>query len=146
VAITANPDQLARWSEYEHALARKFLSYLPPEEVLCEWEILGQSGQEVYVWAFCLGLPPAGKGKEYAPGASIPAVIHLKSDGSVQSVELPRDAGLSYAEGIRKIFPKDVQEKIFGRLVNIAGMVAHAQLRRETPEPPLIILLATPHP
>lgn len=145
-AITANPDQLARWREYEHALAGKFLSYLPPVEVLCEWEILGQSGQEVYVWAFCLGLPPVGRSEKYAPGAGIPAVIHLGLDGSVQSVELPRDGGPSYTEGIRKKFPKDVQKRIFGNLIHYSALIDHAKLRRENPGPPLIVLPATPQP
>jgi hypothetical protein len=145
-AITANPDQLVRWREYEFALAKKLLSYLPPEEVLCEWEILGQSGQEVYVWAVCLGLPPAGRGEEYAPYAGIPAVIHLGSDGSVQSVELPRDNSSSYVEGIQNIFPKDVQERIFNRLINYVALTDHAEERREYPGPPLIVLLATPQP
>jgi hypothetical protein len=147
VAITANPDQLARWREYERALASKFLSYLPPEEVICEWEILGQSEQEVYVWAVCLGLPPAGRSEKYAPIASIPSAIHLGSDGSVQSVELPRDDGNpSYSEGIRKIFPIDVQERIFNNLINYGALTDHAKLRRKNPGPPLIVLSATPQP
>jgi hypothetical protein len=145
-AITPNFDQLSRWREYERALASKLLFLHPPGDVICEWEFLGQSGQEEYVWAFCLGLPPVGMDEKYAPGASIPAVIHLEQNGSIQSVELPRDGGLSYAEGIRKIFPKDVQERIFGRLVNIDEMIAHARLRRKSPAPPLIVLLSTPQP
>lgn len=144
-AITANPDQLARWKEYEHALASQILYTHPPEEILCEWEILGQSELVVYVWAFCLGLPPAGRGEEYVPRADIPAVIHLGSDGSVQSVEIPGYSS-SYAEGIRRLFPKDVQERIFSHLFHYAELTDHAKARRENPVPPLIVLLATPQP
>lgn len=146
VAITANPEQLARWQEYQYALAKRFLSYLPPEQVLCEWELLGQSLQEVYVWAVCLGLPPEGRGEEYAPVADMPAVIHLGLDGSVQSVELPNDDRRNYIEGIRTIFPVVVQEKIFGKLINFSALTDHVELRRKNPGPPLIVLLATPQP
>lgn len=145
-AITASPDQLARWGEYERALAMKLLSHLPPEEILCEWEILGQSLQEVYVWAFCLGLPPAGRSEKYAPVVDVPVIIHLELDGSVESVELPRDGGLSYSEGIRNIFPKDVQQKIFSKLFHYAELADHARARREHHGPPLIVLLATLQP
>jgi len=143
--ITPNPDQITRWREYEHALASKLLFLHAPEEVLCEWEILGQSELVIYVWAFCLGLPPAERGEEYAPGASMPAVIHLGSNGSVQDVEIPGYSS-SYAEGVRNLFPRDIQEKIFSRLINYADLIDHAKARRENPGPPLIVLLATPQP
>ncbi|MBK6645083.1 MAG: hypothetical protein IPG44_04915 [Anaerolineales bacterium] len=146
VAITANPEQLAKWQEYERALASRLLFLHPLEEILCEWEILGQSGLEVYVWAVCLGLPPKGRSELYAPIASVPAVIHLGLDGSVQSVELPRDGGRDYGEGIRDIFPVDVRERISKRSIGIVAMADHAKLRRKNPGPPLIVLLATPQP
>ena len=146
VVITANPEQLARWQEYERALASKFLSYLPPEDVLCEWEILGQSRLEVYAWAVCLGLPPKGRSELYAPTASIPAVIHLGLDGSVQSVELPMDNRRNYVEGIREIFPEDVRERISKRAINFGPLSNHVRERRKNPGPPLIVLLATPQP
>jgi hypothetical protein len=145
IAITANPDQLARWRDYEHALASKLLFLHPPEEIICEWEILGQSGREVYVWAVCRGLPPTGRSELYAPIVSVPAVIYLRSDGSIQSVEFPGYSS-SYAEGVRRLFPVCIQEKIFNRLVNIAEMVTHAEARRKINGPPLIVVLATPQP
>jgi hypothetical protein len=54
--ITPDAIQVKRWKEYENALAKSILSFLPPKEVLCEWEILGRSEQEVYVWATCAAL------------------------------------------------------------------------------------------
>ena len=42
--ITPDAIQVERWKEYEDALASAiFKSSLQPEEVVCEWEILGQS-------------------------------------------------------------------------------------------------------
>lgn len=145
VAITANPDQLARWREYENALAMKLLSHLSPEEVLCEWEILGQSLQEVYVWADCLGLPPAGRSEQYAPVASLPAVIYLSQDSSVKNVDIP-GSGTRYDSDIRRLFPTDVQKKIFENLISYGALADHVKSRRENPGPPLIVLLSTPQP
>jgi hypothetical protein len=45
--ITPDAMQVERWKEYQNALASKLIWFLHPEEVLCEWEILGQSNQEV---------------------------------------------------------------------------------------------------
>lgn len=79
VLITPNAIQIERWKEYQTALAKNVLAHLPPEEVLCEWDILGRSGNDVYVWAVC---------RDKVGGGSLPAVIHLETDGgAVQSVE-----------------------------------------------------------
>ena len=111
--ITPDSIQVERWKEYEDALARTLLSFLPPEEVICEWEILGRSEQEVYVWAWCTSIISSGtspiSGTEIFSSSSIPAVIHLRADGSVQSVEIP-GAGSYYARDISRMFPLDVQE------------------------------------
>jgi hypothetical protein len=45
--------------------------------------VLGQSEQEVYVWAYCS--LQTGGGSE-----SLPAVIYLKNDGAIQNVKVPR--------------------------------------------------------
>lgn len=144
VSITANPQQVTRWKEYEYALASKLLFLHPPEEVLCEWEILGEGDQKMYVWAYCLGITPKDKSDLYAPQASIPAVIHFDSNGDIKRIELPRDNWTSYAEGIQNIFPEDIQEIIFSNSINISEMVEHAKLRRLNPSPPLIIELSQP--
>src|SRR5512143_4270806 len=59
------------WSEVESALAHQFL----PEGIqgLCEWEILGQTGQDVFVWALCEGTSFSSG----PMGMSATAVIHL---------------------------------------------------------------------
>jgi hypothetical protein len=72
------------------------------EFALCEWDILGQSGQEVYVWAIC-DSPHAGNRK--------PAVIHLEADGSIGNVEVPI-GGSSWDSDLLRLFPTDVQEKL----------------------------------
>ena len=142
VAITPYPAQLERWEEYEEALA---MVLLPPNffpgEVLCEWELLGQADQEIYVWAFCQSPPLTAR---LPPSIhSIPAVIHFGEDGTVQSVEIP-GSGTAYARDIQEMFPSDVQEVIFRHSIDTEKMEAHINSRRENPNPPSIVLSATP--
>lgn len=149
--ITPDAIQVERWREYEDALARSVLSFLPPEEVICEWEILGRSEQEVYVWALCTSIISLGTtldGTETFSSSSTPAVIHLREDGSVQSVEKP-GSGSKRISNILKMFPPDVQEKFENYHFGRAGAEIGERLvwRRTHPdEPPLIVLSATPMP
>lgn len=142
--ITPDPVQVERWREYEAALAAKLL---PPNslrgEVLCEWQLLGRSEQEVYVWALCQS-PPYSAGMA-ASVASMPAFIQLGEDGAVKNVEIP-GSGTAYAPDVREMFPVSVQEVIFNHLIDTKEMEMHIVLRRENPGPPLIVLSATPTP
>ena len=134
--ITPDGIQVQRWKEYQTALAKKIHAYLPPEEVLYEWEILGRSGNDVYVWAVCSGKDSGG---------SLPAVIHLENDGTVLSVE---KAGSNWSADIVRLFPPNVREKFAHYNSGRAGeMQEHIEWRRTHPEePPLIVLSATPIP
>jgi len=135
--------QLARWMEYENALAKKLMPLSRPEEVLCEWELSGRANQEVYVWAVCTETAPVTEiSLFFFRTASIPAVIHLGADGAVQKVEIPK-YGSNYLSDIRRMFPMGAQKGV----ADIGRMEAHLDLRREhLEEPPLIVLLATPAP
>jgi len=130
--ITPDGIQVERWKEYQTALAKNVLAHLPPEEVLCEWEILGRSGSDVYVWAVCSGKDGGG---------SVPAIIHLETDGAIQSVERAKN----WSRDIPRLFPPDVIEKFAHYQGGRAGeLIAHIEWRRTHPEePPLIILSAT---
>ncbi len=147
ISITPDAIQVERWKEYEIALAMKLLPpsglARTPGEVLCEWEILGRSDQEVYVWAFCQAPPYDIEGLQHPSIASIPAVVHLGADGAVQSVEIP-GSGTAYDRDIRVLFPPDVQEIIFKHIVDTNKMEVHINARREIPQPPLVVLSATP--
>ena len=53
----------------------------PSKDALCEWDILGRSGQEVYVWANCASIL----------GNTVrPAVIYLEVDGAIRDVKVAR--------------------------------------------------------
>ena len=134
-AITPDIVQVEGWKEFQSALAKSF-SFSQSELALCEWDNLGQTNQEVYVWAVCENLGGSS--------VSAPAVIHLGADGSIQNVENPKH----WNSDIPRMFPVDIQEKFndyrFGR-ANELGK--HLIFREKHPEvPPLIVLSNTPHP
>ena len=138
--ITPDPIQVERWEEYEDAIASAFFSYLAPQQVVCEWVILGQTVHEVYVLAYCASIYSAGPSQ-----ASIPTVIHLGTDGSVRSAEIP-GAGTSYGRDIQRMFPLDLHEKIFDHLVLPSQeQMDRLRWRRGHPEePPWIVLPSLP--
>ncbi len=145
--ITPDAIQVETWEEYQAELAKAITCEsghdCPDyEHALCEWDILGQSGQEVYVWAMCETLH-AGDRK--------PAVIHLAADRSIRNVEVPI-RGSSWDSDILRLFPADVRKKLdlyyllscpyCGRPETLR---MHLQYRQTHPEePPLIVLSATP--
>ena len=133
--ITPDGILVERWEEYQTALAKSVRAHLPPEEVLCEWDILGRSGNDVYVWAVC---------RDNVGGGSVPAIIHLDSEGAVLSVERAKN----WSRDIPRLFPPDVIEKFAHYHAGRAEeMREHIEWRRAHPdEPPLIVLLATPTP
>jgi len=141
IAGVMTPDavQVEKWKEYEIALAKAVFNVEVPKDVLCEWVILGQSGQEVYVWVVC---------RDQYGGGSLPAVIYLESSGSIQNIKTPKSIQKDYLDAIHKLFPEDVRKK-FGYYESggVEELLKHLEMRREHPEePPLIVLNAVPAP
>jgi hypothetical protein len=121
------------WREYESALAKAGL----PEDVsgMCEWEILGQQAQELYVWAYC---------SNGSMAMSAPAIIYLGTDGAVRDVRF-RDGTLG-AQDSKVLFPLEIQEKIFTYQRN-PDLKTHIRRRLADPSiAPLIIIFGTPLP
>ena len=143
--ITPDAIQVARWKEYEAALAQS-LNFIP-EETLCEWDILETSEQVLYIWAVCENKIPFGTtntGSKMYSSSSTPALIHIEKDKSIHSVEIPAPGISDY----QRMFPTYIQEKFefyrFGRAKELSN---HIEWRRTHPEePPLIVLSATPTP
>ncbi len=143
--LTPDANQVERWQEYQTELIKAVLSGYDSalyNSALCEWDILGRSSQEVYVWAYCA--------IRHGAGASHPVTISLKVNGTIQTIRVAGYKGSSFDLGL---FPLDVQEKrgiytgdslFWGR---IKEMVDHIHYRESHPEePPLIVLSATPMP
>ena len=138
--ITPDAIQVERWREYQTALAKGILPTYSFENILCEWDILAHSGQEVYVWAVCA-----------SPNVSDwrPAVIYLGIGGSLQRVEVPKrgsgDTDKLFPEAARMKFSLYTGDSIFsGRLREMLDHIVYRETHPE--EPPLIVLLATPIP
>lgn len=122
------------WHDYEIALVRAILPATLANGV-CDWEVLGHIGQEVYVWAFCAAQQP---GADIA-AASVPAVLRLTDDGHTVTARIPRD-GTYYPEDVRALFPADVQQQILVHLpeATLSRLEQHARRRLTWPTlPPL---------
>jgi hypothetical protein len=146
--MTPDAYQVEHWREYQTELAKVLLAdYFLGDSValaFCEWDILGRSGQEVYVWADCAFWDVWER--------DAPAIIHLDANGAIQSVEAPPN-GNAYELNVQRMFPAEVREKIklyytpqtsydTGRWT-VLGL--HLLYRGTHPdEPPLIVLSALP--
>ncbi|MFZ5908648.1 MAG: hypothetical protein ACOYYU_01375 [Chloroflexota bacterium] len=132
--ITPDAAQVARWREYEDALAKSLFSSQTPESYFCEWDILGQSDQEIYMWVIC-DIPGGGR------GASAPAIIFLNSDESIGTVKILGKSS-DYSADILML-PTDVQQKLDSYRFREKILWEHLEWRQTHPEePPLIVLSA----
>ncbi|CAG1013223.1 hypothetical protein ANAEL_04639 [Anaerolineales bacterium] len=114
VASVFTPDalQVERWKEYQAELAKAVLSSNPElgnnpavyKDALCEWDILGQSGQEVYVYAVCVIANGNGDMRK-------PVIVYLEPDGSIQKIKPPEIKKANSEMFDYGPFPIDVQEK-----------------------------------
>lgn len=136
--ITPDAIQVERWKEYEDELAKLVLSnsgadFPRYEDALCEWDVLGRSGQDIYVWAECTAGSGVGRG---------PAVVYLEQDGSIRDViyafpSPSRDVTIS------RLFPEDIQAKIYTYFSSewSRELQRHLNYRLTHPDvPPLIVL------
>lgn len=110
-----------RWIEYENALSDAIVH----EKGMCEWEILGHVGQEVYVWAVC-----QIESSKQGTAGSVPAVIYLAANGNIEKVVLPRD-GVDYSTDIKNLFPSDVQTLINSNSFDAKKAMEHIEARRQ---------------
>jgi hypothetical protein len=109
------------------------------DDGLCEWEILGNLGNEIYVWALCKVREPIGT------AGSVPAVIKLGESGEIEKITIPRD-GNFYSSDIQTLFPTDIQKKVFRSQFNGPEAEKHIDERLESNDPPLIAISGTPMP
>jgi hypothetical protein len=161
--MTPDEAQVEHWQEYQTELAKVVLSIRPElasdpqiyKDAFCEWDILGESGREVYVYVVCV----IAKG---IADARSPAIIYLEPNGSIQKVKLPEPKATSSMFDYRP-FPTDVQEKFcyyfdpfpsdlppcpYGSTYprpRLDVLYSHIEYRKTHPnEPPLIVLSALP--
>ena len=134
--ITSKNSALPRWKVYETALSKAILH---KDDGLCEWEILGKSDNEVYVYTKCKARGPIGT-SVYFPG-----VIHLTGDDEIEAIVLPRD-GNEFNNDIRSLFPSYLQDRIFNFRFDDPLAENHIDERLISNGPPLIAISGTPLP
>jgi len=134
-SLPATPATLPRWRLYERALgdilngpAGNTHPDVSRDHGICEWEIWGQNGKDVYVWALCevhfQGSP--------VTATSAPAIVRLGQNDEITQVIMP-------AEGwgnIRSLFPESVLTRIFKRDFDVAGAEKQIGLRHQDPSVP----------
>ncbi|HNH78123.1 MAG TPA: hypothetical protein PLD33_05730 [Anaerolineales bacterium] len=137
---TPNAIQVENWKEYQSELAKILLPDLPPQKVLCEWEIIGQNKNDLYILAVC----DTVKGGNVA---SAPVLLHLNSDETIQSAETP-GVKSDYNSDINKMFPKEIQAILnnypYERRMNLLFHLDYRQ--RYSQVPPLNIQSVVPTP
>jgi hypothetical protein len=166
--FTPDAIQVESWQEYQAELAKVLLYGYGPEAykgALCEWDILGQSNQEAYLWVACISAD--GLWLE-----SLPVVIYLKHDEAIREVNIPNieiDRHTQTETYDLHLFPINIQEKLclyyfYGYVPQCnsitskyfpvyhlrpgeSSLLSHLKYRKEhRDEPPLIVLSATPTP
>jgi hypothetical protein len=126
-----------RWKQYEAAILTACYSdvYLPSEK-LCEWEIIEQRDNTIYVWAFCADVN--------GQGSSGPVAIYIASDGQVERAMCPK-----VFDDYKTLFPGDLYEKVnsYQNRFDLDKAWQHLELRFQNRTiPPLIALEGTPSP
>jgi hypothetical protein len=149
LSLTPDAVQVEQWKEYQAELARCVFDFAveicqgkDTGSALCEWDIMGGSGHELYVWAQCKNL-------DSSDGKAL--VVYLERDGSIREVKYGRSKGKFFDP---TLFPENVWETIFlyiddfGRNQGrVKELRAHLEWRQNHPEvPPLVILSAIPQP
>jgi hypothetical protein len=126
---TSRLTQSPRWMLYEAALSKAVVF---AEDGLCEWEIWGVSGNEVYGWALCTQIDGGRTSR------SVPIVIYLGDDGQIEKAIAPRPG--HYGEDVSRLFPVQVQGKINAHGFDATAAAKHIVERMQNPGiPPIIV-------
>ena len=102
----------------ESALADQLLN---DRAGLCEWEVWGQGDEVLYLWAVCESAS--------GTGVSAPAVVQMGPDGHIVEVITPGD-GEQYGRDVRRLFPPEVQDRIFDHSFDVQAALRRIALRR----------------
>ena len=123
-----SPDSIQdKWMIYQRSLG---LEIAGSPDSICEWIILGQNDQEVYMWAACRldNLDVCQVRMSYA-------TVFLDSTGGIEKVESNKDF-----QDIATYLPYEIRP-ITGS--DVDGFMARTCMRHETPGYPYIVQLGT---
>ncbi len=125
------------WKEYERAMLSACYSGVSlPSEKLCEWEVITQRGNTIYVWAFCADVEGRGR--------SGPLAIYIKSSGEVERAVCTR-----VFDDYKTLFPGELFDEVrnYRNRFDLNRAWSHLELRFQNPTlPPLIVVDGTPLP
>jgi len=137
---TQMPSIPERWREYEIALAQSMIPSASTEEVICEWEVLEESENELYGWAVCTTTFPYPETDDDFPGVQTAAVIYLGEDGEVLNVNIAR-IGTHFEVDLLFMLPASATKKVLSNSIDYRRLEDHLLFRKDNPiEPPLYAL------
>ncbi|MDI6769425.1 MAG: hypothetical protein QMD04_07090 [Anaerolineales bacterium] len=125
------------WREYETAiLSACYADVFLPSEKLCEWEIITQHGNTIYVWAFCADVN--------GQGSSGPLVVYIRPSGEVEKAICPL-----IFDDYKTLFPGESYEEVnnYRDRFDLDRAWSHLEMRfQDRTIPPLIAIEGTPLP
>jgi hypothetical protein len=125
------------WREYETAILSACYSDVSlSSEKLCEWEIITEQDNTIYVWAFCADVN--------GQGSSGPIVVYIRSSGKVEKAICPL-----VFDDYKALFPGELYEKVnnYRDRFDLDRAWHHLEMRfRDRTIPPLIAIESTPLP
>lgn len=131
------PVENEKWKEYEASILSACYSDVSlPSDKLCEWDIITQRGNTIYVWAFCTDVN--------GQGSSGPVVINLRPTGGVEKAICPL-----VFDDYKTLFPGELYEEVnsYRNRFDINRAWSHLELRFQNRTiPPLIVVDGTPLP
>lgn len=141
--IPMEPKELQHWQEYEQALGDTMFARLNFSDVLCEWQPVGREEGKLFLWAVCSGHDPTKHGALNTFGQ--PVVIFFKEDGSVERVGTAENTPGTWQDVNATLYPLEIRAK-FDHVPYTDELFQHLKERRQTPQPPWIVLYATSMP
>jgi hypothetical protein len=125
------------WKEYETAiLSALYEDVVLRSEKLCEWEIITQRGNTIYVWAFCIDVD--------GRGSSGPCAVYIRPSGEVEKASCPR-----IFDEFKALFPGELYEEVtnYRDRFDLDRAWRHLEMRfQDRTIPPLIVVDGTPLP
>ncbi len=130
---TATPTASPPPYQVEAVLMKAVLPYQQLDRAVCEWDILGQEANAVYLWVVCFGYyRQAGMGET---AASLPVRVEVDAQQAAVRAILPRD-GADYAPSVREMFPPELAQRALA--YDAAAVARRAESRLKRPDlPPL---------
>ncbi len=95
-------------------------------KVFCSDETLMVTEEKVFVWALCEEFVLADGNLETGSAFSMPFAVHFVKDESgfrVGRIEPPEDGG-NYAASVRRLFPKELHDRILHQDVPVEALQA----------------------